>query len=164
MDSNNPATTVGTAPDTPTARYAFKGSTIVLGWDAVAGASYYRIYYDDFFSSSCRVSSGGNASFCEELATNITDTSYTHTNPDPDTNYYWVGSCNNSGCSPVNNNNNPPPPSAPPRTRRQPTTRSRVRASCWAGRGGRRELLQRLLRRLLLVGMPGQLRRQSVVL
>ena len=107
VDSNNPATTVGTAPDTPTARYAFKGSTIVLGWDAVAGASYYRIYYDDFFSSSCRVSSGGNASFCEELATNITDTSYTHTNPDPDTNYYWVVACNNSGCSPVNNNNNP---------------------------------------------------------
>ena len=39
--------------------YAFEGSTIVLSWDPVAGASHYRIYYDDFFSSACRVSSGG---------------------------------------------------------------------------------------------------------
>ncbi len=105
VDSNNPATTVGTAPDTPTARYAFEGSTIVLGWDAVADASYYRIYYDDFFPSSCRVSSGGNASFCKELATNITGTSYTHTDPDDDNNYYWVVACNSSGCSPVDSNN-----------------------------------------------------------
>ena len=58
-NNNNPATTVGTAPDTPTAHYAFKGSTIVLGWDPVADASYYNIYYDDFHDSSCRVSSGG---------------------------------------------------------------------------------------------------------
>ncbi len=105
VDSNNPATTVGTAPDTPTARYAFEGSSIVLSWDPVDGASYYRIYYDDFFSSACRVSSGGRASFCEELATNITDTSYTHTDPDDDANYYWVVACNSSGCSPVDSNN-----------------------------------------------------------
>ena len=105
VDSNSPATTVGTAPDTPTARYAFEGSTIVLGWDAVADASYYRIYYDDFFPSSCRVNSGGNASFCDELATNITGTSYTHNNPDDDNNYYWVVACNSSGCSPVDSNN-----------------------------------------------------------
>ena len=108
---NATTVTVGAAPTpdlvvgSPTARYAFEGSTIVLSWDAVAGASYYRIYYDDFFSSSCRVSSGGRASFCEELATNITDTSYTHNNPDDDANYYWVVACNSSGCSPVDSKN-----------------------------------------------------------
>ena len=105
VDSDNPATTVGTAPDAPAARYAFEGSTIVLRWDSVAGASFYNVYYDDFFSSACRVSTGGSASFCEELATNITDTSYTHTDPDDDTNYYWVVACNSSGCSPVDSNN-----------------------------------------------------------
>ena len=112
VDSNNPATTVGTAPGAPTARYAFEGSTIVLSWDPVAGASHYRIYYDDFFSSACRVSSGGNASFCEELATDINDTSYTHDDPDDDANYYWVVACNSSGCSPVDSNN-PATPSTP---------------------------------------------------
>ena len=112
VDSSNPATTVGTAPDTPTARYAFEGSTIVLSWDSVAGASFYNVYYDDFFSSACRVSTGGSASFCEELATNITDTSYTHSDPDPDANYYWVVACNRSGCSPVDSNN-PATPSTP---------------------------------------------------
>ena len=105
VDSSNPATTVGTAPDAPAARYAFEGSTIVLRWDSVAGASYYRVYYDDFFSSGCRVSSGGSASFCEELAANINDTSYTHSDPDPDDNYYWVVACNSSGCSPVDSSN-----------------------------------------------------------
>ena len=49
----------------------------------------FNVYYDDFFGSSCTVRRG-SASFCEELATNITTTSYTHTNPDPDSNYYWV--------------------------------------------------------------------------
>ena len=104
VDSNKPATTVGTAPDAPAARYAFEGSAIVLGWDAVAGASFYRVYYDDFFGSSCRVSSGGRASFCELLATDITGTSYTHSDPDPDSNYYWVVACSSSGCSPVDSN------------------------------------------------------------
>ena len=77
----------------------------MLSWDPVADASYYRIYYHDFFPSSCRVNSGGRASFCDELATNITGTSYTHNNPDDDTNYYWVVACNSSGCSPVDSNN-----------------------------------------------------------
>ena len=158
VDSNNPATTVGTAPDTPTARYAFKGSTIVLGWDAVADASYYNIYYDDFFSSSCRVSSGGNASFCDELATNITGTSYTHTDPDDDNNYYWVVACNNSGCSQVDSNNPATTIGTAPDT---PTARYAFEGSTivlsWDA-CGRRELLQRLLRRLLLVVVPGQLR------
>ena len=100
VDSNNPATTVGTPATTPTARYEWNGSQIVLSWDAVAGADYYSVYYDDFFASSCTVR-GGSASFCEQLATDITTTSYTHADPDPDDNYYWVVACNSSGCSAV---------------------------------------------------------------
>ena len=112
VDSDNPATTVGTAPGAPAARYAFEGSTIVLRWDPVAGASFYNVYYDDFFSSyGCQVSSRGTA-FCEELATNITGTSYTHSDPDDDANDYWVVACNRSGCSPVDSNN-PATPSTP---------------------------------------------------
>ena len=105
VDSNNPATTVGTAPAmSATSRYEWDGSEIVLSWDAVNEADYYNIYYDDFFASACTVRRG-STSFCEELATNVTATTYTHTDPDPDTNYYWVVACNNSGCSPVDSNN-----------------------------------------------------------
>ena len=35
----------------------------------------------------------------------MTATSYTHTSPDPDANYYWVVACNSSGCSPVDSAN-----------------------------------------------------------
>ncbi|MDE0288243.1 MAG: S8 family serine peptidase, partial [bacterium] len=89
------------APANPqTVNYEWVGSEIVLSWDAVAGADYYKVYYDDFFGSSCSVR-GGSASFCEELATDVTGTSYTHADPDPDDNYYWVVACNSSGCSEV---------------------------------------------------------------
>ena len=93
------------APPGPgTVNYEWVGSETVLSWDAVADADYYNIYYDDFFPSSCTVR-GGSASFFEQLATNITTTNYTHTDPDPDDNYYWVVACNNSSCSPVYSNN-----------------------------------------------------------
>ena len=108
VDSDNPAVTVGTAPTAPIAHYAFEGSTIVLSWEPVEGASYYNIFYDDFFSSSCSVRSG-SPSFCEELASDITGTTYTHSDPDPGDNYYWVVACNSSGCSPVDSDN----PAAP---------------------------------------------------
>ncbi len=85
------------------ATYAVEGSTTVVSWDAVDGADHYNIYHDDFFDSSCRVLSGG-ASFCEELAANITDTAYTHTDPDDDSNY-WVTACNRGGCSQVDSEN-----------------------------------------------------------
>ena len=88
------------------ATYAVEGASItVVSWDAVDGADHYNVYYDDFFSSSCQVSSGGGASFCEVLATNITDTAYTHTDPDTNTNYYWVAACNRHGCSQVDSEN-----------------------------------------------------------
>ena len=85
VDSANPATTTGTAPPTPTASYEWDGSSIVVSWDAVTDADYYNIY---FFDAGCTVRRG-SPSFCDELATNITATSYTHTR-DPDANYYWV--------------------------------------------------------------------------
>ena len=95
-------TTVSTIskPDAPAnPRYSHDGSTIVVSWDTSTGADYYVIYHDDFFESSCRLSSSGTPSFCEELATNINGTIYTHTSPDEDTNYYWVTACNSAGCS-----------------------------------------------------------------
>ena len=115
VDSNNPATTIGTPPTTPTAHYQWNGPQIVLSWDAVADADYYNIYYDDFFPTSCTVRRG-SASFCEELATNVTGTSFAHTDPDPDDNYYWVVACNNSGCSPVDSNNPATTIGTPPTT------------------------------------------------
>ena len=86
------------------ATYAVEGPSIRLSWEAVEGADHYNVYYDNFFDSSCEVRSGG-ASFCEELATNMTDTAYTHTDPEGDSNYYWVAACNRHGCSQVDSEN-----------------------------------------------------------
>ena len=105
VDSENAAGPIETVPSSPAnPAYAVEGSTTVVSWDAVDGTDHYNIYHDDFHDSSCRVRSGG-ASFCEELATNITDTAYTHTNPDDGANYYWVTACNRGGCSQVDSEN-----------------------------------------------------------
>ena len=42
----------------PNQQYTWQGSTTVVSWDSVPDADYYNIYYDDFFSSSCRLSLG----------------------------------------------------------------------------------------------------------
>ena len=105
VDSENPAGPIEPVPSSPAnLAYASEGSTTVVSWDAVDGVDHYNIYHDDFFDSSCRVRSGG-ASFCEELAANITDTAYTHTDPEGDSNYYWVTACNRGGCSQVDSEN-----------------------------------------------------------
>ena len=98
---------VGAEPGNPTTqRYSWQGSTTVVSWDAVASADHYNIYYDDFFSSNCRLSSSGSPISCEELSTNVVGTSYTHTSPDDDEgNYYWVTACNSGGCSDIDSNN-----------------------------------------------------------
>ena len=94
------ATFIDTRPAAPTnVQYDLEGSSIRVSWDVVSGADYYRIYYDDFFGDSCRVRSDGSGSFCELLADNVFGTSYTHTEPDDDENYYWVAACNSGGCS-----------------------------------------------------------------
>ncbi len=80
-------------------QYAWKGPTIRVSWEAVDGADYYKVYYDADFDSSCDLDSDGRLSFCEELATDVTGTTYVHTNPSLSENYYWVVGCNNDGCS-----------------------------------------------------------------
>ena len=80
-------------------QYAWEGSTIRVNWDPVAGADHYTIYHDDFHDSACELESDGRLSFCEELATDVTGTTYVHTNPSLSENYYWVVSCNSDGCS-----------------------------------------------------------------
>ena len=74
---------------------------MILSWDQVDGADYYRIYHDDFFDSSCRVLSDGTPLFCELLADNVSGTSYTHADPHPVENHYWVVACDSDGCSEI---------------------------------------------------------------
>ena len=100
-----PATPGGSPPEPPAnQRFEYDGSAIVLSWDASSDADSYTVYYDDFFDSSCRLGSLG-PSFCDELATGLTDTRYTHADPDPDEHYYWVVACNRFGCSGIDSTN-----------------------------------------------------------
>ena len=93
-------------PESPAnVRYALEGSAIRVSWDAVDGADYYNVYHDDFFASGCRLSGDGGPSFCEELATNVAETTYVHADPDSAKNYYWVVACNGGGCSEIDAEN-----------------------------------------------------------
>ncbi len=106
VDSENPATPVVGKPDVPSGvTYAWEGSAVRVSWDPVDGADYYRVLYDDFFDSSCSVERDGSPSFCDELADNVTETTYVHTDPDEDENYYWVMACNRGGCSEIDSEN-----------------------------------------------------------
>ena len=105
VDSENPATPIVPRAGQPTnVSYAVEGSTVRVTWDAVDGADFYNVYYDDFFDDACRVDSFGPG-FCDELASGLTTTSYVHTSPGPDENYYWVTACNRGGCSEVDSEN-----------------------------------------------------------
>ena len=105
IDSGNPAHFVDNRPAAPTgAQYVRVGSTAVVTWDQSTGATHYKVYYDDFFGTSCRLSSG-SPRFCELLAGNVTGTTYTHASPDKDSNYYWVVGCNSAGCSDIDGGN-----------------------------------------------------------
>ena len=86
-------------------RYAVEGSTIRVSWGAVDGADYYTIYHDDFFDSACGLSGDGSPNFCEELDTNVVETTYVHADPEGDRNYYWVVACNNEGCTEIVSDN-----------------------------------------------------------
>ena len=68
-------------------------------WQAVEGADYYRVYHHDRADTGCRPEPRGHVNYCKLLADNVLGTSYTHSGPDPEDNYYWVVACNNSGCS-----------------------------------------------------------------
>ena len=80
--------------------YALQGPSIVVTWDPVDGADYYSLYHHASSPSYCKVKSDGSSSFCDQLAANLVETTYTHADPDR-RNYYWVIACNRGGCSPV---------------------------------------------------------------
>ena len=85
--------------------YAIEGSAIRVSWDAVEGADYYNLYYDNFFDSSCSLRADGSPGFCEELATNVVSTTYLHTDPNAGENFYWVVACNQEECSEIDSDN-----------------------------------------------------------
>ena len=102
VDSDNPG-------DSPAnVRATWDATSVVLVWDAVPDADYYKVYHDAFFPSGCDIWSGG-ASFCDELASSVTGTLYVHSSPDLDENYYWVVACDRSGCSPIDSDNSVQP-------------------------------------------------------
>ena len=106
VDSENPARPGVNKPDVPpNVTYVREGSEMLVSWDQVTGADYYKVYHDYFFDSACSVGIDGTPRFCEELAVNVAETNYRHTEPGNDENYYWVVACNRGGCSEVDSEN-----------------------------------------------------------
>ena len=106
IDSENPARPAIEKPDAPSdVTFAWEALTVRVSWTSVSGADYYKVYYDDFFDSSCSLSRDGTPLFCEELAASVTGTTYVHTDPDDDSNYYWIVACNRGGCSEIDSKN-----------------------------------------------------------
>ena len=87
------------------ARFKWDGETNVVSWDPVERASHYNVYWDDFFSSSCYLEQSGKPQWCEELAVQVSETTYVHGDPDSRSNYYWITACNGDGCSRVDSEN-----------------------------------------------------------
>ena len=111
IDSANPAMPIEAIPMAPSnISYAWDGSITVVSWDAVDREDYYNVYHHDFFDDGCRLNRDGSPRFCGELAMNLVETTYVHTDPDDDTNYYWVVACNRGGCSEIDSANPARPP------------------------------------------------------
>ena len=96
---------IDATPDSPVGVSAVReGSSIRLSWDPVDRAEYYIVYHDDR-GPGCELLNDGTPSFCDELATNVTGTTYVHSSPQPEGsrrgNYYWVAPCNSEGCSEI---------------------------------------------------------------
>lgn len=72
-----------------------------MSWDAVEGATHYRVYYGDRHRSACNLGPDGTPRLCELLADDVTATTYTHSEPGPSNNHYWVTACNSNGCSDI---------------------------------------------------------------
>ena len=114
IDSENHATPIEPRPEAPAnVTYATEGSAIRVTWEAVPGADYYKVYYDELPDSHCSLSRDGSPVVCEELTANVVGTSYVHTSPNEGKNYYWVVGCNSGGCSEIVSEN----PAAPIETR-----------------------------------------------
>ena len=110
IDSGNPAEDASPFPrliGPSNERWTRENSAVRVSWDAVDGSDYYKVYHDDVFDSSCEFSKirDGMLVFCHELATNVVGTTYVHTSPDADENYYWVVACNSGGCSRIDSRN-----------------------------------------------------------
>ena len=89
-------------------RFAWDGDEVIVSWDPVERATHYNIYWDSFFGSSCHLEQSGTPSWCEELATRVSETTYVHTNPSSgslSSNYYWITACTSAGCSPIDTEN-----------------------------------------------------------
>ena len=106
IDSANPARFLDNRPSRPTnAQYRREGSNATVTWDPSTGATHYKVYYSDSRFGRCSRFPSGTLSGCDELATNVSGTTYTHTGPDADNNHYWVTACNAAGCSEIDSAN-----------------------------------------------------------
>ena len=84
---------------------AWEGSELRVSWEPAEGAEYYKVYHDDL-GPGCRLNDEGRPIFCDELASDVVVTSYTHAAPDPGDNFYWVVACNSEGgCSRIDSYN-----------------------------------------------------------
>ena len=107
-----PQPTYTPAP-TPDRRYNVSVTKEGIGsaritWDPVEGATYYRVLYDDFFDGrpGCQVRV---TTWCEELVSNVTETTYLHEKPGArrllgGKIYYWVAACDEHSCRLLNRN------------------------------------------------------------
>ena len=80
--SYNISVSTDTRPSAPTSvSTAWEGSTVEVSWDPVEGAEYYKVYHDDFFEYCCGLRADGSPGFCNELAADVTGTTYVHADP-----------------------------------------------------------------------------------
>ena len=110
IDSEYHATPIEPIVGLANVTYAVEGSAIRVTWEAVPGADYYKVYYDELSNPPrCSLRRDGSLVVCEELAANVVGVSYLHENPSAVNNYYWVVACNSGGCSDIDSEN----PAAP---------------------------------------------------
>ena len=80
-----------------------------IAWEAVEGAKYYEVYFDDFFGGlpGCSLRMGTPV-WCKELSSDIEETTYLHLTPKADGYpfakkiYYWVAACDEYNCIIIN--------------------------------------------------------------
>ena len=113
IDDDNPAQPTGTKPANPTnPLYSRAGASIVLTWDASQNATHYKVYHHETTHPGCTLTLFTPLFICDLLSGRVTGTTYTHTNPDPQRNTYWVVACNTAGCASVDDDN-PAQPASP---------------------------------------------------
>ena len=100
--SERSAEFAGGRPASPTnLRSERQGSRAIVKWDISEGATHYKVYFDGHGRMRCSISRIGITLGCEELDDNVTQPSYTHTEPGGEGNHYWVVACNRGGCSEI---------------------------------------------------------------